>query len=165
MKKILIIHGPNLNLLGIREPDIYGRVSLKQINDNLKKIAGKKLKAVDLKLKIKIDAELKLEDIGEELINNVNQLAPFGEDNERPKFLSRNCVIADKINMGYDGQHLKLRITNDECRIFNAIGFGQSETWSHLRIGDKIDIVYYVEMNEFNGKREAQLKIVDIKKA
>lgn len=39
MKKILVIHGPNLNLLGTREPDVYGRVSLKQINDNLKKIA------------------------------------------------------------------------------------------------------------------------------
>lgn len=39
MKKILVIHGPNLNLLGTREPDVYGRVSLKEINENLKKIA------------------------------------------------------------------------------------------------------------------------------
>lgn len=41
MKKILIIHGPNLNLLGQREPGVYGRVSLKQINAHLKKIARK----------------------------------------------------------------------------------------------------------------------------
>ncbi|MFH0762285.1 MAG: type II 3-dehydroquinate dehydratase [Candidatus Omnitrophota bacterium] len=39
MKKILVIHGPNLNLLGQREPGIYTKVSLKQINDNLKSIA------------------------------------------------------------------------------------------------------------------------------
>ncbi|KPK97277.1 MAG: 3-dehydroquinate dehydratase [Omnitrophica WOR_2 bacterium SM23_72] len=39
MKKILVIHGPNLNLLGQREPEVYGRVTLKQINDGLKKIA------------------------------------------------------------------------------------------------------------------------------
>ncbi|MDI6606444.1 MAG: type II 3-dehydroquinate dehydratase [Candidatus Omnitrophota bacterium] len=39
MKKILVIHGPNLNLLGKREPAVYGRVSLKTINDNLKRIA------------------------------------------------------------------------------------------------------------------------------
>jgi 3-dehydroquinate dehydratase II len=39
MKKILVIHGPNLNLLGSREPGIYGRTTLKQINDALKKIA------------------------------------------------------------------------------------------------------------------------------
>lgn len=39
MKKILVIHGPNLNLLGQREPDIYGRVTLKQINDLIKQTA------------------------------------------------------------------------------------------------------------------------------
>lgn len=37
--KILIIHGPNLNLLGKREPAVYGKVSLKSIEDSLKKIA------------------------------------------------------------------------------------------------------------------------------
>ena len=39
MKKILVIHGPNLNLLGQREPAVYGKVSLRQINAALKKIA------------------------------------------------------------------------------------------------------------------------------
>jgi len=42
MKKILVIHGPNLNLLGKREPDIYGKVTLQQINNELKKIAKKR---------------------------------------------------------------------------------------------------------------------------
>ncbi len=41
MKRILVIHGPNLNLLGQREPKIYGRVTLGEINNELKKIAKK----------------------------------------------------------------------------------------------------------------------------
>lgn len=41
MKKILVIHGPNLNLLGRREPAIYGRITLEKINHELKKIARK----------------------------------------------------------------------------------------------------------------------------
>ncbi|MBU4251845.1 MAG: type II 3-dehydroquinate dehydratase [Candidatus Omnitrophica bacterium] len=36
MKKILVIHGPNLNLLGTREPGIYGRLTLAKINQMLK---------------------------------------------------------------------------------------------------------------------------------
>lgn len=42
MKKILVIHGPNLDLLGQREPKIYGKVTLKQINDELKAVAKKR---------------------------------------------------------------------------------------------------------------------------
>lgn len=41
MKKILVIHGPNLHLLGKREPAVYGKVTLKQINDGLTKLAKK----------------------------------------------------------------------------------------------------------------------------
>jgi 3-dehydroquinate dehydratase II len=41
MKKILVIHGPNLELLGTREPKIYGKVSLDSINQELKALAKK----------------------------------------------------------------------------------------------------------------------------
>ena len=39
MKKILVIHGPNLDLLGKREPAVYGKVTIKKINEALQKLA------------------------------------------------------------------------------------------------------------------------------
>ncbi|MCG8432007.1 MAG: type II 3-dehydroquinate dehydratase [Candidatus Omnitrophica bacterium] len=48
MKRILVVHGPNLDLLGHREPDVYGRVTLKQINGMLRKQARKRRVALDI---------------------------------------------------------------------------------------------------------------------
>jgi len=48
MKKILIIHGPNLNLLGKREPAVYGKITLGQINGKLQSLA--KSKKISIKI-------------------------------------------------------------------------------------------------------------------
>ncbi len=48
MRKILVIHGPNLNLLGKRKPEVYGNMNLEKINEEIKKFAKKN----DLEVKI-----------------------------------------------------------------------------------------------------------------
>lgn len=49
IKKILVIHGPNLDLLGTREPQIYGKTTLREINQSLQRLAKEK----NIKLTIK----------------------------------------------------------------------------------------------------------------
>jgi 3-dehydroquinate dehydratase-2 len=41
MQKFLVIHGPNLNLLGKRKPEVYGNMNLEKINEEIKNFAGK----------------------------------------------------------------------------------------------------------------------------
>ncbi len=125
----------------------------------IRQIADKELKDIDLKPKIIVDAELTLSEVNEDLVKDIEKFAPFGEDNPKPKFVSREVEIKDIVNMGINGQHIKFKVNG-----LWAVAFGKAEEWQNLRIGDKVDIVYYVETNEFNGRREVQLKVVDIKK-
>ncbi len=136
--------------------------NLKLFVDKIRKIANKELKGVDLRPKLKIEAELNLEDITEDLVKEIENFAPFGQDNPRPMFLSRGVSIVDIMTMGLDNEHIKLKLRGRESRLIDALGFYQSERWKDLKIGDIIDIVYYLEMNNFNGYSTPQLKIIDI---
>lgn len=64
-KKILVLHGPNLNLLGRREKKIYGKINLEKINNELKQTANK----------LKVILEIKQSNIEGELVNFI-QSAP-----------------------------------------------------------------------------------------
>jgi single-stranded-DNA-specific exonuclease len=144
---------------------IVGKENLKQFISELKILAEQALSGLDLQRKILIDAEIDFSEVNEQLVEIIDRFAPFGEENDRPKFLSHNLTVVDMINLGPDGRHLKLRVKNGQTGVKSALGFGQSGKWPDLRIGDKIDLVYYPEINEFNGKREIQLKIVDLRQA
>jgi single-stranded-DNA-specific exonuclease len=123
-----------------------------------KKIANQALAKIELSSKILIEAEIDLLDINDELLEALEKFEPYGEDNDKPKFLSRGLKIMDKVNMGADAQHIKFRFDS-----IWAVAFSQAENLKDFKIGDEVDVVYYLEFNEFNGRRTAQMKIVDIK--
>ncbi len=68
MKNILVLHGPNLNLLGTREPEVYGRTTLQEINERLAIFAQEKGGAVS---SLQSNAEF-------ELINRIHQARSDG---------------------------------------------------------------------------------------
>lgn len=142
---------------------LAGRNNLDGFIATFTEVASSELTGRDLRPVLKIELEIDFERVDEVLVETVERFAPFGEENERPVFLSRNLTIVDIVHMGISGQHVKLRVKSDRSGVKSALGFGQAEAWQNLRIGDRIDLVYYPEINEFNGKREIQVKIVDIK--
>jgi 3-dehydroquinate dehydratase-2 len=66
MRKILIVNGPNLNLLGKREPEVYGAQSLSQINEHLTKMAAE----------MKLQLEFFQSNHEGEIIDFIHKLAP-----------------------------------------------------------------------------------------
>lgn len=137
---------------------LKGKDSIKPLREKLKQIGERILAGIELKPKVVAEAELDLSAINEDLVGKLEQFAPFGQNNERPRFVSRNVQIRDIMTMGLDGRHIKFRLNN-----FWAVAFNSAEKWQDLRIGNTVDAVYYIEMNEWSGRSEIQLKVVDIK--
>lgn len=143
---------------------VNGEENLKKFTDKISEIADAKLKDLVLKPSLDADCLLPLIQANEESIAEAEALAPFGEANPKPVFVSTGVKIADLQKMGTEGQHLKLRLQQNESALRTAIGFSVCADWQGLKIGDIIDIAYYLEINEFNGRREPQLKIIDLKR-
>ncbi len=114
---------------------------------------------------LSIDAAIPLHSINWELLEYVEQFAPFGEQAPKPRFVTRDVHIQSLRTVGTSGQHLKLSITDKNGTALQAIAFGFGKEWgSVLTFGDVIDIVYELEINEWNGNRDIQLFIQDLQK-
>jgi len=138
--------------------------NLNGFRDKLLVIAKKKLTPEILVPKLSLDSALSAREITLSLADSLTKLAPFGQNNPQPKFTSANLRVDDIVWMGKDRQHIKLRLAAANSQdIFSvgAIAFNAPDTFKDLQIGDIIDLAYYLEINEFNGRRELQLKIID----
>ncbi len=112
-----------------------------------------------------IDTQISLKDITSNLYNSLLIIAPFGIGNPKPTFVSKNITIEDMRLVGVSGKHLKLRISQSSSPDqFDAIGFNMGDSAGKIRIGDKVDLVYTIEQNEWNGNSRIQFKIKDLRK-
>jgi len=107
--------------------------------------------------KLRIEMVLELSQLTKDLAESLMVFSPFGQGNPMPIFASYGLVIRDCLTMGLEAQHIKFRIGT-----IWAISFGGSQRWQGFTIGDKVDLAYTIELNEFNGVKNVQIKIVDM---
>lgn len=128
--------------------------------------AAEKIKNEDLISVLDIDLELNSEDINWQTYEQIQLFSPFGENNPEPVFLLKNLKIKDIRAVGNNGKHLKMELqSSDALKNFKAIGFNFSAEIDKLKIGDNIDIVFEIIVNEWNGFRNLEIKIIDLKKS
>ena len=137
------------------------------LREALEKKAQELLDDDKLTRTLRIDCEILLLLINGNFYDEIQKLSPFGVGNPEPSFVSRNVFVEDIRTVGYEGKHLKIkfRIQNSEFRIIEGIGFGLGEKTSEFHIGDSVDIVFTIDENIWNGNKDLQLKIKDIRKA
>lgn len=128
-----------------------------------------KLNKNDKNKSINIDTQIPISKLSLEFAENLNKYRPFGKDNERPVFANKDVDIASISMIGKDKNTMKLSLFQNGI-FYNAIKFQAEDDFNYLKekfngniVGNKIDIVYYPDVNEFRGNKSLQLKLIDIR--
>lgn len=101
-----------------------------------------------------------------DMIDQMQQLAPFGADNHSPLFVLKNLRIHDMRLLGKEQQHLKLLVSDaggDSSATLEAIGFGIGAWAQLITASASIDLLGELSINEWNGLRKPQLRIHDMR--
>lgn len=153
-----------LDKFGGHEMAVGVALDVKNINELEEKLQdiAKSSHTEELVSIINIEKEIHLNEITVENIESLNLLEPYGEENRAPLFLCKNLKI-DSIRTLSEGKHLKLTLRENKT-IIQAIGFNMGDLNTEYLLGDRVDVVCQLEINEFNRNKYLQLNIRDIRK-
>lgn len=128
-----------------------------------------KLKKDDFVNIINIDAQIPIDKLSLEFAESLQRLEPFGKDNPKAKFADKNLFIKNINMIGKNNNTMKM-ILNKNGRDIEAIKFNAQKDYKYLSdkfkaniIGNRIDAVFYPDINEFNDRRNLQVKLIDIR--
>ncbi len=110
-----------------------------------------------------IDGEIKSEDITLPLISELTLLEPYGMGNSRPVFLLRSCVVDELRPIGKEKQHLRITVRCGGKTRLMGVGWSMADVSDILLEGDKVDMAFQLEQNEFNGTVSPQLILQDFR--
>ncbi len=116
------------------------------------------------KANLDIDAEIRFQEINHKFFNDLKKMRPFGPDNQKPTFMTREVYDygTSKV-VGKDQEHIKLELVDTNSNhVMNGIAFGQSSQARYIKTKRSFDIAYTLEDNT-HKKGDIQLQIVDIK--
>ncbi|MCW6700602.1 single-stranded-DNA-specific exonuclease RecJ [Anaerococcus sp. NML200537] len=139
--------------------------------DEFRKFLNKNSKLTDKEKEksINVDSQINISNLSLEFAESLLKLKPFGKENEKPLFANKDVSIASLSMIGKDKNTMRLSLFQNGS-YYNAIKFGAEKEFQYLKdkfngqiVGQKIDIVYYPDINEFRGQRSLQLKLIDIR--
>ncbi|MBA7613362.1 Single-stranded-DNA-specific exonuclease RecJ [subsurface metagenome] len=132
--------------------------NLPRFQQTLSQLAATQLAGVDLHPHLDIDAEVVLPDLSGGTLQTIQQLAPFGQGNPAPIFLSRRVRVIDCHTMGNNGEHLRMKLKQGGT-MWGGVGFRLGNY--QAEISSPLDIVYNLEIDRWGGEERLRLNILD----
>ena len=138
--------------LAISDIDIFR----KMLNDNAI------LTDEDLIPKMWIDVPMPVSYANIRLVNQLKLLEPFGKGNEKPVFADRNLYVKTASVIGKNKNVLRCQLETEDGTYVPAVQFGINNIDDIPRAGMRISIIYYPDINTFNGIMSLQIIYIKI---
>jgi len=111
---------------------------------------------------VEIDVPITFDAMTAKFNQVLNQIAPFGPENQRPVFEAKNVFVQNSLSTFKD-KHLRfLAAQHDNESVFQAVGFDMIEYYQQLASGDSFNMAFTLEENTYNGMTSLQLRIKDL---
>ena len=108
-----------------------------------------------------IDAEISLKDIKQPFYDIISQMEPFGPENLRPVFIVKN-VVDNGWSKIVKEQHIRFSLKQDNVTM-HGIGFGMADKFPVLQQKKPVDVVFTIDINEWNGTTSLQIRVIDFR--
>jgi single-stranded-DNA-specific exonuclease len=156
-RELLTGFGGHEHAAGIR----IHREQVPRFEETLNRVAREQLTRADCTPLLRIDAEVRLQEIDDSLLQFIEQLEPFGEGNPQPMLLARGVEIAGAPTLvGREQQHLRLTFRQDGMHL-RGIGFAMGERLTQAQTG-MVDIVFTPQRHVWQERAELQLVLRDL---
>lgn len=126
--------------------------------------ADAELTEEDFVPKIWIDVPMPFEYVNEKIVRELKDLEPFGQENEKPLFAQKSLVIRNARVLGKNRNVVKLNLVTETGQPVDGLLFADGDRFLEEQAGrNMIDMIYYPDVNEYNGTRTLQAVIRNYK--
>ena len=114
--------------------------------------------------KIWIDVPMPFEYVNEKIVQELKDLEPFGQGNEKPLFAQKSLVIRNVRVLGKNRNVVKMNLVTETGQPVDGLLFADGDRFLEEQAGrNMIDMIYYPDVNEYNGTRTLQAVIRNYK--
>ncbi|MBR7117212.1 MAG: single-stranded-DNA-specific exonuclease RecJ [Clostridia bacterium] len=137
------------------------RENLPLFREKINEYAREQLTDSDMVHVIEADMEIPFSSISLALAESISQLEPFGVGNPVPLFIVKGVHLFELSGIS-DGKHSKM-VLGDGEKTISAMCFSNSPDSLGVYVGDKVDCLFSLDINEWQDRRNVQLVVRDIK--
>ena len=138
------------------------RENMESFKSTINAFTEARISVEQLRRKIHIDTKLDFDEINTGFLEKLSLLSPFGMRNPKPLFMTEAAEVIT-VPKKIQRKHCRF-LARQKGRVFEALGWGRGSWAEDIQRGDRLDLVYSIQISEYRGEERMTLNMEDIKK-